>query len=168
MVEHPFWRIVLLKQMITRRLKSFLLIALQAKRAHTSTPVRTLINFFNLVFGTSPGSEKFWNQVLLPSTAEYFGPLDDFPYNPKVESTNFKEFNFSAEHDRAFAEAFPHVGRGVTALRYFVDFSKRANVSWSTPSQERFRRYPLNLFAEEAEPFGTTDLDSQGLQLIVK
>ena len=158
LVSSPYWRLIFLKQMVTRRLKSFYLIVMQqTKESSSLTHVRSLLNYFNLVFGNSAASNEFWDTLLLPSLTNYFGPLDDAP------ERDFKKFSLSVENDRIFGAA----ASGWSAFRFFVDLSKRLALDWSDATIARFKRSPIDLI-ELSEPFGITDLDAKGLPLLVK
>ena len=147
-----------MKQMITRRLKSFFLIAMQhSKKRNSLTHIRSLLNFFNLVFGNSEASNEFWDEILLPSLKNYFGPLNDVP------ERDFKEFSLSEENDSILGASTS----GWSAFSFFEDLSKRLALDWSKATISRFKRSPIDLM-EMAEPFGITDLKANGLPLLVK
>ena len=152
----PFWRLIMLKQMVTRRLKSFYLVAMQAESGRATTRVQTFLRFFNLTFGGTPVSDAFWQDVLFPSLTEYFGSLDE------TLTAGFKSFCLSPRHDEIFALANYDARPGLSAFRFLVDFSKRIHAVWSATTIFRFSVSPLHLISVR-DPFTSTDLAEAGI-----
>lgn len=105
----PYWRLVLLLEMISRRLKRILFMKLRKSvLAHDSSgvsaSVATALKFLNRVFGESEESVKYWQLKVRHSVLQYFFVKE--AANPPLELQEtigghpWRQFIVNAEHGR--------------------------------------------------------------------
>jgi hypothetical protein len=107
--KSPYWRIVILLEMVARRLKRVLFKRLRKSvlsqdSSGVSACVAAALKFLNLVFGESEQSAVFWQVKLRSSLLLYFFPKEKSPPAPELCETvgqvGWKSFVVNSEHAR--------------------------------------------------------------------
>lgn len=151
----PYWRLMLLIGMLSRRLARLVEEAL--RKSHSSSTgdpsrsnTKAFIEFVNMVFGNSEESVPFWTDTLLPSCISYFGPLDDV-----VMDCNVKDHIFSEGNDTILGEP--------VVLRLLREFLKKINMELNERTIGHYYNNPRSL--NVTHPFDAADV--LGLSLTV-
>lgn len=144
----PYWKLILLVGMISRRLKA--LVEEELRRAHRSAsgdPARSntkaFVEFLNHVFGSSEESAQYWQATLMPSVLHYFGPLDDIVLNE-----DFKERFFAVENDVILGEPL--------VLRLLKEFLKKINMELNPRTMGHYYDVNPRSILSVQNPFDTT------------
>jgi tetratricopeptide (TPR) repeat protein len=100
----PYWRVVVLLEMVVRRMKRILFkrlrkAVLSESSAGVSACIASALKFLNVVFGESEKSTEYWNTKLRTSVVDYFfnGEVDDCFSDSML---SWKAFVVNSEHGR--------------------------------------------------------------------
>ncbi len=104
----PYWRVVIMLEMIARRLKRMLFKRLRKSvlshdNSGVSASVATALKFLNLVFGESDRSLIYWQTKLRMSVLAYFFPKEKTTpsdLSESVDNVAWKLFVVNNEHAR--------------------------------------------------------------------